>query len=115
MGAIRFIRQSLMPVLWSWWNVDRIRVSPQEGRLLKLQEGQVIHIRGEQYRVNSREVVCDRSRTRVRFMLIAEECAATLCVLRDANGEVRGELLYRGDTSTVYDDDITVLLRPDIS
>ena len=40
----------------SWWRHDRIRVSPREGRLLRLQPGDLLQIDGLQVEVLSRSV-----------------------------------------------------------
>jgi hypothetical protein len=38
----------------AWWDVDRVRISPREGQLLRLQSGSVIRICGEPFEVVER-------------------------------------------------------------
>ena len=48
--------QSLADLLRSWWHVDRVRVSPSQGRLLRLGLRSVIQVGGESAVVLKRRV-----------------------------------------------------------
>jgi hypothetical protein len=39
--------RSLVDLARSWWQADRVRASPSEGRLLRLAVGSVLRVRGE--------------------------------------------------------------------
>lgn len=45
-APLRTLRCALLDLLSSWWRVDRIRVSPREGELLRLEPGSVIAVKG---------------------------------------------------------------------
>ena len=74
--------RELVTDLWrlvqSWWNVDRIRVSPREGRLLRLQPPCILLVEGCPVEVLSR--ILGQS---TRGLTIAYECrsAAGACRL----------------------------------
>jgi len=38
--------RAVLDLLSTWWRVDRIRVSPREGELLRLEPGQLIAVKG---------------------------------------------------------------------
>lgn len=46
-----------LKLIRSWWDVDRIRISPHEGKLWRLQPGNILNIAGEEVEVVSRHVL----------------------------------------------------------
>lgn len=55
-GCLRGVGRSLRGLIRAWWDVDRVRISPREGKLLGLVPPCVISVRGEPFQiVNRRE------------------------------------------------------------
>lgn len=52
-GLFRFTR-SVLRVIRSWWRVDRVRVSPAAGCLLRLRVGDVLNIRAQSAEILNR-------------------------------------------------------------
>ena len=48
--------RSLLELVGAWWRTDRIRVSPAEGRLLRLRRGSVVRLREQTAVVRQRWV-----------------------------------------------------------
>jgi hypothetical protein len=49
--------QDLHQFLWSWWSHDQIRTSPVEGRLLRVEPGDILTVRGLDVTVLERAVI----------------------------------------------------------
>ena len=49
--------QDLHQFLWSWWSHDQIRTSPAEGRLLRIEPGDILTVRGLDVTVLERAVI----------------------------------------------------------
>lgn len=49
--------QDLHQFLWSWWSHDQIRTSPAEGRLLRVEPGDILTVRGLDVTVLERAVI----------------------------------------------------------
>src|SRR5688572_8054988 len=45
---------SIRNLIDSWWRVDRIRASPREGRLLRIEPGTIVTINGEMLEITER-------------------------------------------------------------
>jgi hypothetical protein len=58
---------SLWGLVQTWWASDRIRISPREGRLLRLAPGALLGIEGEMLEVTQRTVHDLRSGPLVRY------------------------------------------------
>lgn len=87
----------LRRLIRAWWSDDRIRVSPREGRLLRLEPGDVVVVRGcaaeIRARTERRELVpprvcydCARSTGTARLTVLAESgaCGTVEWVTDDA-------------------------------
>lgn len=57
---IRHLFHDIGRLLWSWWTVDRIRVSSREGELLRLPIGTLLQVDGTWWTVKSRWI-CDHT------------------------------------------------------
>lgn len=47
--------------VWQWWTGDRIRVSPVEGRLLRVQPGDILSVAGIDVEVIDRMVIAEHT------------------------------------------------------
>jgi len=47
----------LRELVQAWWNKDRVRVSPREGRLLRVAVGSILFIEGERHQVLGRDTI----------------------------------------------------------
>lgn len=55
------VLRDLCQFVWQWWTGDRIRVSPVEGRLLRVQPGDILSVAGIDVEVVDRTVIAERS------------------------------------------------------
>ena len=109
MNALRdFLRTSSQAVA-SWWQADRIRVSPFEGRLLKLAVGDQLHLADQIFTVVECESTADQGETRVRYQLTCAQGCAELIVRASENGVEDAALDYDGRTIAVQNSDLTIL------
>ncbi len=46
----------LVRLIRDWWRIDRVRISPREGRLLRLQPGDLLQLEGMTVTVIARQV-----------------------------------------------------------
>lgn len=53
--------RKLCQLIQLWWTGDRIRVSPVEGRLLRIQPGDLLSVAGNDVEVVDRFVISERS------------------------------------------------------
>lgn len=58
LGCLRGVGRSLRGLIRAWWDVDRVRISPREGQLLRLQPRSVIKVCGEPFEVVERLADC---------------------------------------------------------
>src|SRR5258708_6977634 len=61
-----------------WWRIDRLRVSPREGELLRLQPGCVLTVNGIPAEVRGRIVLHERDGPRVVYECQTEQGPARL-------------------------------------
>ena len=59
--------QDLHQFLWSWWSHDQIRTSPAEGRLLRVEPGDILTVRGLDVTVLERAVIESPAGTGLQF------------------------------------------------
>ena len=71
-------------LLRSWWQVDRVRISPQEGRLLRLQPSCVLVLDGKRIVVQTRRLERQATRLWVVYDCLAEAGAGELWVAADS-------------------------------
>jgi hypothetical protein len=67
-------------LLRSWWQVDRIRVSPNAGRLLRLRPGNIVCIADRDIEVVSRSVSQSPSGPSICYRCRSADGSAQLCV-----------------------------------
>ncbi|MEX0717258.1 MAG: hypothetical protein WD066_11760 [Planctomycetaceae bacterium] len=77
----------LRELVRAWWTADRIRVSPREGRLLRLRPGDVVVVRGCAAEVRTRTERRDALPPSVTYECVAATGTARLAVFTDARGE----------------------------
>ena len=111
MQTIRAIARSLKVLLRSWSHVDRIRISPMEGRLLSLQPGQRILLRERIYVVFSPAVGNPANMREIAIRLESDEGPAYLTMQRTADGNTcSAQLLnHPGQQEDIFDDDVNLL------
>lgn len=104
--------ESLVAFVRNWLQADRIRIAPGDGRLLRLQPGQKLLLRGVVYQV--REVALDVPESNDLIVLVAgDQGVARLIVHRTASGGCAGAQLVSedGQQLDIFDDDVQVLPR----
>ncbi|MEZ6129696.1 MAG: hypothetical protein R3C59_13520 [Planctomycetaceae bacterium] len=100
----------LFELLKSWLAVDRIRVAPEIGRLLRLRVGDIVLLLNEQYLVQQRDVVGHRNGDRIRYVLNGDSGTGILVVTRPSNsGRTEGELALSDRMVPVFDQDVVIL------
>ena len=99
---LSFLKQALS----CWWTRDQVRISPWEGRLLKLQPGQRILICWQPWVVDSRSQTGNAS-CLVEYRL-SGRTTAILRVERIGR-QNQGQLQCAQSTQFVYDEDVSVL------
>ena len=57
----RDVLRDLFHLVWQWWTGDRIRVSPVEGRLLRVLPGDILSVDGTDVEVVDRIVIAERT------------------------------------------------------
>lgn len=100
---------ALVDLLRAWWRVDRIRASPREGRLLRLEVADFLTVRGEPARVVARRVGVDAEG---RFVAYRCETAAGERELRARPRRGRGCALAWGalDGPTCRLDEVEIVV-----
>jgi hypothetical protein len=97
-------------LLHLWWFADRIRVSPREGRLLRLQPNCILRICGEWAEVMERRVA-DRSSGQVVVYRCAAGAGNYELALRPIQRGVE-VVLWRGDRChLITEEDVEVFSR----
>ena len=110
MGHIRQLMQSIGRVLRTWYQVDRIRVAPADGRLLHLDVGDCFVVGEECYRVVQRQVQSDDTDCRVDLSLRSHQGCARLQIFRPQLSQPTQAQLICGDQQTwVFDGDVMIV------
>ncbi len=111
MRAIRDILKSAGRLFCSWFHIDRIRMSPTEGRLLSLQPGQRILLRQQVYAVCGPAAADPVDRQLLTIRLESDEGSASLDVQRASDGRFRSARLLDecGRFTDIFDDDVDLL------
>ena len=77
----RLLRSAWLAARW-WWKVDRVRISPREGRLLRLEPPCLLRLGGLWAQVVGREVATGGAGPSVVYRLNADAGSAVLRVAR---------------------------------
>jgi len=78
-GARRFAREALALVA-AWWRTDRVRISPREGRLLRLEPPCFLIIEGRLAEVLGRKQVSGGERPAVSYSCLTDHGPGELVV-----------------------------------
>jgi len=91
------IWRQMAELVRSWWRVDRIRVSPREGRLMRLTPDSWLEYEGEMWRVESRSVGTGPAGDFVTYRCSSEGRTGVLSVSPSADGRelIRWEISQR--------------------
>ena len=100
---------ALRQLLTDWWQVDRVRTTPWEGRILNLQPGQHVLICWIPFVIQSRTVGhSDRFPVQYRLTGDSEGCLQVETI----EGRLLGRLQSGDEPRSVSDEDIIVLSAP---
>ena len=104
---------TLFRLIRSWYGVDRIRISPSAGRLLRIRTGDRVLIRDTYYSVMSRTVTtgCESGRggTRVTSRLAGLQGDGVLRVELVTSFQSVSWLQTADGTIDVFDDDVVII------
>lgn len=103
------ICSAIRQIITSWWSVDRIRVSPVEGRLLTLREGQVIGIRNEHYVIGRRTSSHCNEGEKICFLLTGVNQRADLILVRSGTQLATATVVDSNGSFPIFDDDVVLL------
>jgi hypothetical protein len=81
--------QSVTQIVWAWWRHDRIRVSPDEGRLLRIESQDVLLIGDTQVEVITRSIVKRVSGVALHFNCRTPTGSAELFVELTLDGQLQ--------------------------
>jgi hypothetical protein len=96
-------------LLHLWWSADRIRISPREGRLLRLPLPCLLRIRGELIEVTARRVVHSAAARHLVYRCTSAGAAYELTVTSRSLG--RQVVIRRGAAEEVVaDEDIEIII-----
>ena len=84
--ALGRLAQAVWGLLRAWWKVDRIRVRPTEGRLLRLQPGCVISVEQRPVEIVGRHTEQSDASGTVAYDCNTADGTANLVVVSDGNG-----------------------------
>ncbi len=108
MSAVSRISTSIVELLRAWWNADRIRISPFEGRLQSLSVGQRVRIGDEMFAVVDRKLLFDDHGRRLRYRLHDGNNSAELCVPLGNNIDQCATLHSASGRVPIYDLDVVI-------
>ena len=80
--------RDLWALLLAWWSDDRVRVSPNAGRLLRLRVDAIIKVDGEPMRVTHRNMVSDEHGSWVAYRCEGVEQNSEIWVAPAGHGAV---------------------------
>ena len=105
--------RSLFRLIRSWYVVDRIRIAPSTGRLLRIRSGDRVLIRATHYRVTSRTVTTGSGAggrgTRVTCQLSGSDGHGVLEVELITSFQSESRLQTADRTIDLFDDDVVIL------
>ncbi len=74
----RCLWRAYLELLGAWWRIDRIRVSPRDGELLRLEPGSLLTVKGVPAEVRQKQSVDGPGGSRIRYECHAESGSARL-------------------------------------
>jgi hypothetical protein len=95
--------QSLARLIRSWWQVDRIRVSPSEGCWLRLRCGALLKIDDEWFEVTGRSVTAGMDGSWVVYECVGRGQVARLRAQPLASGQPRALYWHTGEEVRLLD------------
>jgi hypothetical protein len=111
-SEISRLGRALPGLLRRWWQSDRIRISPREGELLRLQPRGLLLIGDQRVRIESRRVMSGRAPARVIYECSGENGPATLQVeLLQELGTTKIDWYCSGQVHRLSPLDITVYVE----
>lgn len=78
--AFNALGSELCELVQSWWQVDRIRISSDAGRLLRIPCPSLISIRGQPVEVQTRMVCQETAGARITYECHTSSGTAWLCI-----------------------------------
>ena len=109
MSYLRAFALSIRQLVNTWTAVDRIRISPTEGRLLNLTVGQKILIQDQLYLITCRDARSETHQIRIVYHLRYAGVQGTLSVRSCCqSGKTTGQLRCGNQTRIVFDSDVVV-------
>lgn len=75
------LRAGLSYCVQTWWNKDRVRVSPREGRLLRVDAGAILFIERERHQVLGRDTIATKYGPVIRYRCEAAHAERELWVV----------------------------------
>ncbi|MEX0702523.1 MAG: hypothetical protein WD069_10555 [Planctomycetales bacterium] len=79
--------RELRRLFHAWWCVDRIRISPREGRLLVLRPGDMVSVKARTAEIRTRREQPDAVRPRVTYDCRTVDGSARLTIAASNTGE----------------------------
>ncbi len=93
------LRTTLSSLLLDWWRVDRVRVSPREGLLLRLRPPCLITVATQRVQIEARQVLADSDVPTVIYNCQTEDGPAKLCIEALSQGsDIRVRWCQTGQT-----------------
>jgi hypothetical protein len=92
-GAYLQLLRALSGLIAGWWRSDRIRISPREGELLRLQPGSILMVNGIVAEIRSRAVIHASRGNGVHYECQTEHGSARLKV-PFPDGEQRVDIIW---------------------
>ncbi len=108
-GGIRKLFADWLALLRSWWRVDRIRVSPGEGRMLRLDAGSLILVRNRPVEIVGRRVQSNGSCVTIVYDCQGADGDAQLVVVSASEiGESLLSWIDGGRTEKIDETDVAI-------
>lgn len=104
---MKHVARKLTALLQAWYQVDRVRIAPSDGRLLQLDVGDRFVLHDEIFVVERRKLKSSEAICEVDLLLQSEGATAVLHVQRLHPAEpVRAYLTVNGQSQEVLDGDV---------
>ncbi len=99
-----------MACLRNWWQADRIRLSPSQGRLMNIQSSTLLEIAGELWRVRSRHQDTVNGEMIIRYVCVKGDEMGELRVFMSNCDDWRSQVLWvcGSDSCALEESSVTV-------